>query len=82
MDRPNLLGPVRDYRAEIEAWMARARKSVNPSGGYYGNPSGDDLHPHHALFAALDAIETVVKRGSVADHVRIAKAIGLEKGGA
>ena len=81
MDRPNLLGPVRDYCAEIEAWIVRARKSMNPPGGYYGNPSGDDLHPNTALLDALAAIDSIVKRGSVSDHVRIARALGLEKGG-
>lgn len=75
-----MLRGIRDYRAEILAWLGRAEKCVNPPGGYYGNPSGDDLHPNDALLSACAALNAVVKGGSVADHVRIARALGLDSG--
>lgn len=78
MERPNLLGPVRDYRAEILAWIERAEKCVNPPGGYYGNASGDDLTPKQALPLACLALRAIVKGGSVSDHVRIARAMFLD----
>ena len=80
MKRPDLLGPVRDYRAEILAWLDRAEKCVNPPGGYYGNASGDDLRPEHALPLACLALRAIVRSGSVSDHHRIAKAMFLDDG--
>ena len=79
MKRPSILTGIRDYRAEIVAWIARAEKCINPPGGYYGNPSGDDLHPKDALLSACQALASVVNGGSVSDHVRIARALGLDK---
>lgn len=78
MTRPTTLRGIRDYRADIKAWLARAEKCVHPPGGYYGNPSGDDLHPNHALLAACRALAAVVTSGSVDDHVRMARALGLD----
>jgi hypothetical protein len=69
---------VRDYRAEVLAWIERAEKCVNPPGGYYGNASGDDLHPNHALASACEALRVVVDKGSIANLVALARALGLE----
>lgn len=79
MDRPNLLTPPRDYRADLLAWIERAEKCVNPPGGYYGNASGDDLRPEYALLSACDALRAMVAKGSVSMHVKMARAIGIDK---
>ena len=81
MERPNLLTPPRDYRADLLAWLDRAEKCVNPPGGYYGNASGDDLRPEHALLDACAAIRAIVSEGSVSMHVKMARAIGIDKKG-
>ncbi len=83
MDRgSHLYGPVRDYRAEVLAWLTRAEKCVNPPGGYYGNASGDDLHPNHALALACEAIRVVVNKGSIANIVALARALDTKPDGA
>lgn len=62
MKRPQVL-KVRDYRAEIVAWLDRM----------------DEGCLHGEAFAPMQrALRAVVAEGSVSMHVKVARALGLE----
>ena len=75
MDRPNLLGPVRDYRAELKAYLDDVDIDCRDS-------TSDRNQAHFRLVTVpplVAALRAMIADGSVAMHCKMARVLGLER---